>query len=127
MGWVWWFRTFGLWVIKIAVVNTSELGNLSEFPNNPRFGCRMWPSAAPPPSLGLDAPAMIRSRRSIASPNILVWRANLTLLSAHSDAGVSQTVQPIVFFCNYMINSIFIAAYTALRKRTKISNSSGDF
>ena len=97
MGWVWWFRTFGLFVNKIATVPTSELGNLSEFPNNPRFGCRMWPSAAPTPSLGLNAPAMIRSRRSIASPNIPVWRANLALLSAHSDAEIKQTVQPIVF------------------------------
>ncbi|OCG36107.1 hypothetical protein A9G39_00005 [Gilliamella sp. Imp1-6] len=58
----------------------------------------MWPSAAPTPALGLNAPAMIRSQRSIASPTIPVWHANLALLSAHSDAGVSQTVQPIVFF-----------------------------
>nr|WP_274517971.1 hypothetical protein [Gilliamella apicola] len=30
-------------------------------------------------------------RRSANSPNIPVWRANLTLLSAHSDAETKQT------------------------------------
>ena len=85
-------------VNKIASVLTSDLGDFfAKSPKNPSQGYRMWPSAAPTPALGLNAPAMIRSRRSIASPNIPVWRANLALLSAHSDAGVSQTVQPIVF------------------------------
>ena len=75
----------------MATVPTSELGNLSEFPNNPRFGCRMWPSAAPTPSLGLDAPFVEALQAPTNSPNIPVWRANLALLSAHSDAETRQT------------------------------------
>ncbi|OCG67976.1 hypothetical protein A9G39_04110 [Gilliamella sp. Imp1-6] len=27
IGWVWWFRTFGLWGNKMATVPTSESGN----------------------------------------------------------------------------------------------------
>ena len=51
-------------------------------PNNPLAAPPKAVFDCPPPSFGLNAPALICSGQSSASPNILVWRANLAQLSA---------------------------------------------
>ena len=51
-------------------------------PNNPLAAPPKAVFDCPPPSFGLNAPALICSGQSSASPNILVWRANLSQLSA---------------------------------------------
>ncbi|MCX8626948.1 hypothetical protein, partial [Gilliamella sp. B3976] len=42
----------------------------------------------PPPSFGLNAPALICSGQSSAPPNIPVWRANLSQLSALCEGAI---------------------------------------
>ncbi len=57
-------------------------------PNNPLAAPPKAVFDCPPPSFGLNAPALICSGQSSASPNIPVWRANLTQLSALCEGAV---------------------------------------
>ena len=57
-------------------------------PNNPHAAPPKAVFDCPPPSFGLNAPALICSGQSSASPNILVWRANLSQLSALCEGAV---------------------------------------
>ena len=57
-------------------------------PNDPLAAPPKAVFDCPPPSFGLNAPALICSGQSSASPNILVWRANLSQLSALCEGAV---------------------------------------
>ena len=57
-------------------------------PSNPLAAPPRAVFDCPPPSFGLNAPALIRSGQSSASPNIPVWRANLAQLSALCEGAV---------------------------------------
>ena len=70
----------------------------------------------PPPSFGLNAPALICSGQSSASPNILVWRANLAQLSALCEGAVWCTCllfgKVMVWVLGYFRNILNFCFYT---------------
>ncbi|QYN45748.1 hypothetical protein [Gilliamella sp. ESL0405] len=72
-------------------------------PNNP---LAVPPKAVfdyPSPSFGLNAPALICSGQSSASPNIPVWRANLSQLSALCEGAIWGIC---LFLCKVMVSRL---------------------